>query len=168
MTGEVAVPAVSDGRWALIRKLYGGDWLTVGEISALAGVPERTLYHRAKIESWPNRPRRGAGRGLEPGARMPEQLAEADAELAEVERPALIELLWRMLDRKVREMERRRSPRLDLKPVQEMTALARTLEKLIDAEREAARRKEPKHDDDGSGDPGAMLAELARRIEALP
>lgn len=157
----------AEERWAVIRRLYEGDELTVAEIAVLARLTTRAIQHHARIENWPRRTGNGRVRHPRPAA-APLALADpgpapkTGGAAAGTDRRAMIGRLWAALDRYLQDDEAGENDADPRRP-QTLDVLVRTIERLSGMERGG----EGEAETPAPADEAALRAELARRVEAL-
>lgn len=99
--------------WPAIRRLYLEGKLSVASIAKQYGVSIRRIYHRGSQEGWPRRGQPAARRRDAPAlasAVRPGRLKESEAEAAAQSlraRRALVRRLYKAIDTKLQQMERR-------------------------------------------------------------
>ena len=99
--------------WSEIRRLYIEGELPVAGIAEQCGVSVRRIYHRGSREGWPRRGQPAARKSNAPplaSAVRSSRLAESDSEAAAQSlkaRRALVRRLYKAIDTKLQQMERR-------------------------------------------------------------
>lgn len=143
---------ISPERLARVRRLFEETDFSVADIALLVGVSKTAIYRHAKDGNW-NRPTAGAAHRGSPAHR-------AD----------LVRRLWSALDRHLQDLEGAGPLQGNARSGQALSAITRTLEKLIEVERELRQERDfidGGVDRSGDVDVDALLAELAGRIETL-
>ena len=186
------MPHLPEDRLALVRKLYEASELTIAEIAILADVSESAIYQRARREQWATArrpgvsPRRQKRRPpLAPTPALQALAGEAETGLPEgdpreagapspagdddIDRAATAGRLWRAIDRHLRDLHAQDAAADTIRAAQNLAALARTLQTLVDVERGLQRDRGPLAPplDEGPVDIDEFRNEIARRIENL-
>ena len=197
------MPHLPQDRLALVRKLYESSELTIAEIAILAEVSESAIYQRARREQWattrrpgvtprkvklrpplPPTPALAALSGTAPaddGEASPPEAGQADSGatglatpgFADIDRAATAGRLWRAIDRHLAGLHEEGAPSGTIHAAQDLSALARTLQTLVDLERGLASEKggqaRPGRDvpDEGPKDIDEFRSEIVRRLEGL-
>jgi len=195
------MPHLPEDRLALVRKLYESSELTIAEIAILAEVSESAIYQRARREQWATTRRPGvtprkvklrpplpptpalaalSGAALaDDGEASPPEAGQADSGatglatpgFADIDRAATAGRLWRAIDRHLAGLHEAGAPSGTIRAAQDLSALARTLQTLVDLERglapESGEKQQAPANDKGPEDIDEFRDEIARRLEGL-
>jgi len=150
--------------WTEVRRHYEAGILPVEEICRQHGVSARGLRNRARTRGWK---RRGPA---SPAVRTLAFSGRIGAGDGPVDRARLIERLYRALDRQMQDIEERlaglgEAGSAGEREARTLSALARTLDKLIELEDNAGRPGEAEKVEQGERE--RFRAELARRLARL-
>jgi hypothetical protein len=161
--GPDALPSPTDVDWQAVRLAYEASDLTVQEIRTRFRVAQAEIYRRIECEGW--RPRQRQKARDRPGAGR----RSARPAGREIDRAALVDRLFQVVERQIGDIEARlaRATDTDAAPADDkdaraLAALARTLELLIGLEKIAVPPAGP-----AEVDIDEFRADIARRLAGL-